>query len=143
LGEYDAAEEMLREVLAIDRATLGEDHPQHASTLRSLGGLQAQARRYQAAERTFRDAIEIELKSFAEDSWQVATTESMLGDCLIRMGRHGEAEPLVVRSFDIIRAEFGDEHGRTQAALGRVITLYEALGNSRKAAEYRALLPSG
>jgi tetratricopeptide (TPR) repeat protein len=134
---------MFRDVLAIDRSILGEDHPQHASTLRSLGSIQMQARRYSAAERTLREAITIERKTFAEDSWQVASTESMLGDCLIRMGRYSEAEALVVRSFDITRAEFGDEHGRTRAALGRVIALYEATGDSVKAAEYRALRPTG
>lgn len=36
-------------------------------------------------------------------------------------------------SYEIIQKEFGDGHGRTRAALGRFIKLYEARGDDRAA----------
>jgi tetratricopeptide (TPR) repeat protein len=133
----DEAETIRRQSLAIDRSVLGDDHPDVARSLNSLGGLMARAERYAEAEATFREAERIQTQNFGADSWQAATSTSMLGDVLVRMNRLQEAEPILVRSYEIIQAEFGDEHGRTQAALGRVIQVYEALGDEEKAAEYR------
>ena len=140
---FDDAEELFRQSLAIDRSILGDEHPDVARSLNSLGGMLAQARRYPEAAAAFQEAEGIQAGNFGEDSWQAATSASLLGDCLLQMDRIREAEPILVRTYEIIQAEFGDEHARTRAALGRVIRVYEELGDEEKAAEYRALMPGG
>jgi serine/threonine protein kinase len=139
--KYDDAEAAAREALAIDRHLLGSSHLGVANALNNLGALLRRAGKYREAELAHREARQIQLNTFDESSWQVATTESLLADALSRAGRYAEAEPLAVRAFEIIRAQFGDGHGRTRAALGRVIAAYEGLGNSEKVTEYHALQP--
>jgi serine/threonine protein kinase/Tfp pilus assembly protein PilF len=138
--DYDEAEVMFRAAIEIDRRLLGDTHPNVASDLNNLGGLLTRARKYRQAELVLREARQIQLSTFDEASWQVATTESLLADALNRAGRYAEAEPIAVRAYEIIRAEFGDGHGRTRAALGRVIAAYEGLGQPEKVREFRAML---
>ena len=49
----------------------------------------------------------------------MATIESLLGGCLTAGKRYADAEPLLLESYPIIKANFGDAHPRTQAALKR------------------------
>ena len=140
-GDYDEAEMMFREMVAIDREVRGANNPHVATGLVNLGALLTRAGRLAEAEQTFREARDIQLQTFPPGHWQVATTESLLGECLTRMGRYASAEPLLVNSYGIISREFGAQHGRARVALRRVIELYDAWGETEKAAEYRALSP--
>jgi non-specific serine/threonine protein kinase/serine/threonine-protein kinase len=142
-GRLDEAEGFFRQTLAIDRQVLGDTHPDIARDFNNLGGLFMVAGRYSEAEAAFRESERIQMGNFPNDSWQVATARTLLGSCLIEQNRYEEAEPLVVRSYEIIQAEFGDAHGRTRAALGRVVRLYELLGRSQEAQEHRSRLPGG
>jgi len=45
-----------------------------------------------------------------------------------------------VKSYSLLKKQFGASHRRTVAALKRIIELYEAWGKPDKAEEYRALL---
>ncbi len=71
----------------------------------------------------------------------MADTESIIGACLTAAGRYEEAEPLLVRSYSLLRAELGETHRFTLDALQRIIDLYEAWGRPEQAAEYRAKEP--
>jgi hypothetical protein len=46
----------------------------------------------------------------------VATIESLLGGYLTAGKRYADAEPLLLESYPIIKANFGDAHPRTQVA---------------------------
>jgi len=138
--EYDEAETYLREAIAIDRNLLGENNPKVANTMINLAATLTRAGRLDEAERTYREARAIQLGTFPEDHWRVATTESLLGGCLTHMDCFAEAETLLVNSYRIISENFEPSHGRTQAALRRVVEMYEGWGKSDKASEYRALL---
>ena len=71
----------------------------------------------------------------------MATVESLLGGCLTAARRYREAEPLLLKSYPILREAFGDSHNRTRVALGRIVDLYDAWGKPDKAAKYRVMLP--
>jgi len=137
-GSYKEAETLFRESLAIDRKTLGDEHPDIAADLNNLGSVLVKEERYGEAASAFRQADRIMAAKFGDDSWQAATSRSLLADVLIDEGRYREAEPLAVGSYKIILGAYGPDHGRTKAALGRVIRLYEALGDSAKVREYRS-----
>ena len=142
-GRFAEAESLFRQTLAIDRQYLGDAHPSVAEDFNNLGGLLMAAGRFSEAEAAFRESERIQGGNFPDDSWQVATARTLLGNCLIEQGRYEEGEPLLLRSYEIIQAEFGDTHGRTRAALGRVVRLYELLGRSQEAEEYRSRLTGG
>lgn len=137
-GRYAEAEAMFRQSLALDRKLLGDDHPEIAFRLNNLGATLARERRYDDAAAAYRESEHILAARFGDDSWQAATSRSLLSAVLIDEGRYREAEPLAVGSYRIILDAYGAEHGRTRAALGRVIRVYEALGDSAKVREYRS-----
>ncbi|MGD8321418.1 MAG: serine/threonine-protein kinase [Gemmatimonadota bacterium] len=136
-GRYGEAEPLFRESLALDRKAFGNDHPQVAFTLNNLGANLVAEGRLEEAAATYRESEQILATKFGDDSWQAATSQNLLAGVLIRMGRPSEAEPLAMDSYRIILEAYGPEHGRTRAALNRVIEVYEALGDSAKVREYR------
>jgi len=139
-GDYDQAISLFREVTEIDRRTLGEEHPYVASRMNNLASTLVRKGNYKSAEELYQKAIAIQRKTFAEKSWEIATTKLLLGACYSEAKRFEEAEPLILGALPIIEQNFGPDHARTQAAVKRLISLYEAWGKPEKAAEYRSLL---
>ena len=139
-GSYEEAEEMFYQVLEMDRKFLGENHPYIATTLNNLGGLQVNKEAYEEAEQSFREAISVFKKTFPENHWQIANANSLLGGCLSKLRKYSQAEKLVVEGYSIVKKQFGASHRRTQAALKRIIELYEAWEKPEKAAMYKAKL---
>jgi serine/threonine protein kinase/tetratricopeptide (TPR) repeat protein len=134
------AEDYYRQVLELDRKTKGATSPALAGVYQSLGIVLTLERKFVGAERYLREAIAMEQKTFAEGHWEIAATKSLLGACLADQGDYAAAEPLLLESQPIIAKEFGPAHDRTQAAMTRVVTLYERWGKADKAAEWRAKL---
>jgi hypothetical protein len=95
------------------------------------------------AEPLLREALRIRQATLPENHWRAAVTQGRLGECLAALKRHTEAEPLLIRSLEILRGNRGIEDAETVAALGRVIAFYESSGDPEKAGEYRAILPAG
>ena len=63
-------------------------------------------------------------------------------DSTAGLGRFDEAEPLLLRSFELIQAEKSAGPDYKQAARRRIVAMYEAWGKLDKAAEYRFASPS-
>ena len=139
-GDYDQAIALFREVMELDRKNLGEEHPYVATRMINLAAALGRKGDAQSAEDLFRQAIEIQRKSFPERSWQISTTRLLLGACLQEQKRYGEAEPLMLEAFPVIKDTFGLGHPRTQAAVKRLVSLYEAWGKPDQAAQYKGLL---
>ncbi|HUU36608.1 MAG TPA: tetratricopeptide repeat protein [Candidatus Desulfaltia sp.] len=139
-GDYDQAIALFREGMELDHKNLGDEHPYVANRMNSLASVLVRKGDYKSAEVLFRQALEIQRKTFAEKSWEIATTKLLLGACYTEAKRFREAEPLILEAFPIIEKAFGISHLRTQAAVKRLIGLYEAWGKPDKAAEYVSLL---
>lgn len=139
-GDYDQAIALFREVTEIDRKTLGQEHPSVASKTNSLASVLVRKGDYKSAEELFHKAIAIQRKTFAEKSWEIATTKLLLGACLKEEKRYGEAESLMLEAFPIIEKSFGIGHPRAQAAVKRLIELYEAWGKPDRVAAYKVMV---
>ena len=59
----------------------------------------------------------------------------------LAVGRHAEAEPLLVKALEGQRRVLGEEHPRTLESMNNLIKLYEAWGKPEQAEEWRAKLP--
>jgi tetratricopeptide (TPR) repeat protein len=139
-GKYDEADGLYQRIVEMDRRILGPDHPNAAITLVNWANLLQRRGDYQGAVQRYREAIEVKRKTFAPDHWEIATVHSLLGECLTAAKDYPSAEPLLLGSYPIIRATFGDAHNRTKVALRRIADLYDAWGKTDAAAKYRALL---
>jgi hypothetical protein len=65
------------------------------------------------------------------------------GGCLADLGRHGEAEPLLLGAYETLSRSTGPTAGATRQALEQLAALYESWGRPESAAEYRAALGRG
>jgi serine/threonine protein kinase/Tfp pilus assembly protein PilF len=139
-GDYDQAIALFREVMELDRKNLGDAHPYVATRMNNLASALVRKGDYKSAEELFHKAIEIQRKTFLEKSWQIATTQLLLAGCLQAQKRYREAEPLMLEAFPMIKDNFGLGHPRTQAAVKRLASLYEAWGKPDQAAKYKGLI---
>ena len=98
---------------------------------------------YDEAVRFFTESLEISEKALGPEHWHTAHGRSTYAACLIRIGRYEQAEEYLLSAYTVLRSVLGEEHGRTEVAVGRLMDLYTAWGKPEKAAEYRALLLDG
>lgn len=92
LGEFERAEAMLREALAIRRRLLGQTHPEVAESLANLGGALRGQRRFVEAEAVQREALGIRRRHFGEEHLSVAASLNSVGNELRARGSLLEAE---------------------------------------------------
>jgi serine/threonine protein kinase len=94
-------------------------------------------RRYTDGEVWARRAIEILESGPAERFGFIANAESVLGACLAGQGRLEEAEPLLVRGYQVQRRDLTVGNHNTIAAAQRLITFYETTGREDDADVWR------
>lgn len=138
-GALDEAEAMLRESVEGYRGIHGSLHDQtlHATFL--LAALLNERERPAEAEallRPFVDATDLKVAA-----WRLAQAKSVLGESLERLGRHADAEPLLLEGYDGLDAGAPREDRRTMApaAASRLVRLYEAMDRLEDAEKWRLL----
>lgn len=109
-GRYAEAEELFREALEIDRATIGEVHPGYAIDLNNLAGAVRAQGRYAEAERLYREALEITRDVVGEGHPSYAIRLNNLAVVVQAQGRSAEAEGLYREALEIDRATIGEGH---------------------------------
>jgi serine/threonine protein kinase len=136
-GRTEEAEEIYRQALEITR---------DADSLLGLADLGDRAGRVAEARALYEEALALErpklehLCAKRPQAWYlIAASEARIGTCLQGLGRHAEAEPLLLSSLPSLRRWYGDRDYRVRDAARRLVDLYEAWGNQEQAAEYRAL----
>jgi serine/threonine protein kinase/lipopolysaccharide biosynthesis regulator YciM len=142
-GEPVRAESLLREAATLIRGKLGSEHPDLADALAELGLVLMQASRWVEAEPILRECLKIR-EARLREKWPRFDAMSLLGGSLLGQRKYAEAEPLLVRGYERTNARrdrvpFPDRE-RIAEAGKRVVQLYEAWGNTDKAAEWRARL---
>jgi serine/threonine protein kinase len=135
-GKPDDAEPLLRELLATQRRILPKDHPSVADTLQRLGEALATSHRAGDAEPLLVEALAIRRRNASRVD--VGEAESLLGGCLTTLGRHAEAEPLLLAGYEKLVASSDTGLRRVERASARLIDLYDASGRPEEAARWRA-----
>src|SRR5688572_5386062 len=92
-GNYDAAEQLLREAAALQEQTLGPNHPDLANTLNNLGIVCEVTDNPIDAEHYFRRAYAIATAALPPDHPIVATSRKNLHDFCSARGRPAELPP--------------------------------------------------
>jgi tetratricopeptide (TPR) repeat protein/predicted Ser/Thr protein kinase len=117
------AEALLREALALRRASLSPGSDPIADSLVSLGDLLAGSGRTEEAELLLREALAIRRRTRPKAPWCAAEVESHLGACLLEAKRDDEAAPLLLASWEALRAHWGEGDRRTRDAAVRLARL--------------------
>ncbi|HEX7050199.1 MAG TPA: serine/threonine-protein kinase [Longimicrobiales bacterium] len=120
-GHAAIAERLYRQALTLRRELLGDSHPDVARTALALGLLLHRRGDDAAAEPLLREAVAIRrAQPSSAPAWRLAEAESALGACLSALGHPDEAEPLLVRSYDVLRATRGAAAPETRRARERL-----------------------
>ncbi|HMP70559.1 MAG TPA: tetratricopeptide repeat protein [Pirellulaceae bacterium] len=136
------ARKLMEEMLVDARRDLPPDSPQLAGQLAEFGLSLLEMNGYAAAEPLLRECLAIREKYQAED-WTTCETQSMLGGALLGQAKYAEAEPLLLKGYEGMKAR--EESIPPQAtryvttALDRLIELYTLLDKPEEIEKYREL----
>jgi eukaryotic-like serine/threonine-protein kinase len=140
-GQFARAEPLYRQELATARDWSGATDQHRLDTMRSLGLNLAKQKKLTEAEPVFRESLALGEKSKPDD-WFTFSDRWVLGMTLVRLGRDSEAEVLLVRGYDGMRARESRVPSMARAnvteAVKGLIRFYEQRNRPREAATWRA-----
>jgi hypothetical protein len=89
--------------------------------------------------------LAIRAAKLGEEHLSLAKTRFELGTLLLERSAYSEAEPLLIRAYDVRAHRLGVNHPQTRAALEALSNLYVAAGKPEKAAALKMpdALPEG
>jgi serine/threonine protein kinase len=125
-------------------AEMGKGTPAgtYSGALAILGDKLLDRRKYDAAEAVLRDCLAVREKE-APDDWTMFNTLSMLGKALLGQDKYVDAEPLLLKGYEGMKArekaipQAGGGDRRIPESLDRLIELYTATDKPDEAAKWR------
>ena len=123
--EYEEAEQLYRQALALRRKLFGESHPSLAITMNNLATLLRAKGNYEEAEALFRQSLALRRKLFGETHHETATSIRNLGDLFFAKGQYDEALRLYQQALDIYQKSLPPDHwmvNLTRSHIGGCLT---------------------
>jgi len=132
-NEYEKADTLYQEALAIQEKVLGKEHPDYANSLHSLGILYREMANYEKAEIFLLEALTIREKVLGKEHPEYAVNLHNLGILYREMRNFEKAEPLWQEALAIQEKVLGKEHPDYANSLHSFGLLYQVMGNYEKA----------
>ena len=136
-GQNDEAERLIGVELRQRRKVLPPNHPAIATSLVTMGVIHLNRTAPHLAEPLLREALQIRETALGPDNPETVESRGFLGDCLSRLGRAGEAEPLLLSSYESMRKDSSSRPLSRKQAAERLAQLYETKGESGNVALWR------
>jgi tetratricopeptide (TPR) repeat protein/predicted Ser/Thr protein kinase len=137
-GKPCEAEPLARQCLEADRRVLGPKHLQTVRAMEILAATLLDLGRPAEAEPLARDALALRAATASRpDRGAGASIQSVLGGCLAAQGRDGEAEPLLIASYEGLHDKPDASPRRVRQALEQIIAFYESRGKRAQADAWR------
>lgn len=132
-GFYISAETLLKQAIDVQKNTLGQNHPNYATSLNNLAAMYRITGQYEKAESLNAQAIAIIRNALGEDHPNYAASLNGLAELYHSTGQYGKAEPLYVQAMEICRKVLGEDHLHYAASLNNLAAFYEETGQYDKA----------
>ena len=143
-GRSSEAVAMLEDVLKRRKATLSSVHPDTLKTFNDLAAIHLEARRWDEAATLLQECLKLRESKKSSD-WRLFQTMSQLGEALAGQHKAADAEPLLTRGYEGLKAgEAGIPYFKRNeitAAITRLVAFYEGRREPQKALEWRQKLP--
>ncbi len=140
-GKPAEAAKLLGDLLADARKTLPKDGPQLAGLLAQFGLTLSEMKGFAAAEPLLRECLAIREKKEPDD-WRTFNTQSMLGGALLGQKKPADAEPLLLKGYEGMKAreKLIPPQGSTRLpeAIDRLVELYTAINKPDEVKKWRA-----
>ena len=142
LGDFEQASPLILDAISLYKSLFGEDHPETAYTIASLGALQSAEGNYKIAEHNLRRALEIYTKDNIIDYTKLANIKSDLAYTMRRQGDFVTAEEMFRHGHQLLDENLGSNHLETLNFKNSLATTLFNIGKYAEAEEiYREVLP--
>lgn len=131
--QYDRAEAIAKEALALAEKSREPHDPIVARSLNTLAAAYQGQKRYALAEPLYRRSLTIVEKALGPDDPAVATGLNYLAELLRLTGRGAEAEPLQQRSLATFEKAHGPQHSAVATSLKGLALLHHEKGEYAEA----------
>lgn len=121
---YRKAEPLYQEALKIQKANLGDKHPDYLLTLFGLASLYNNLRKYSQAEPLYLEVLSTRRQTVGEKHPGYATAMNNLANMYMAMGAFNKAEPLFVDALKIRKDVLGAKHPDVAVTLENLATMY-------------------
>ena len=126
LADYQRAEPLLREILALREARLPPEHPDIATSLNHLAHIYQATNRLKKAQPLMERALRIAEAAYGKEHPNVAIALNNLALHFLASKRPTEAEPLIERAMHIDETAYGKDHPNIAVALSNLALAYQA-----------------
>jgi tetratricopeptide (TPR) repeat protein len=140
-GQLANAEGWQRKWAEVVKQRSGADSTAYANELAILGWYLLEQKKWTDAETVLRDCVTIRERT-APESWITFNTQSMLGAVLLGENKVGEAEPVLLKSYEGLKRCVGTIPAKARTprlteAIERLVALYETTRNKQEAERWR------
>jgi hypothetical protein len=129
MGRYKPAEELLQQVAADRRRTLGEEHLGTLKAMSNLANLRSMQGRLQEAEELSRRILAIRRRVLGPQHPDTLSSMTSLANVLASRGQPQAAETLNRQALEVARRTLGEEHPDTLMVLGNLANNLYAEGD--------------
>ena len=119
----DEAGEIYERVIEVKRRTLGEDHRSTLSSMYNSALLDMRRSDFVSAESILGELTTRARRAYLAGHWQIPVFAEAHGATLSSLGRLREAEEVLVRAYEEMRAALGAEHARSRGVARRIAAL--------------------
>jgi len=119
-GHFSQAEALEQRALAMDRGLHGENHPQVAEDLNTLGAIQHELGNLHAAELYYRKSLAITEGWYGKEHPNTAQDLTSLGRTLVSEKQYNDARPVLERALHIQLTIHGHDHPAVASALNEL-----------------------
>jgi tetratricopeptide (TPR) repeat protein len=145
IGKLDRAVPLYEETLRLQQEKLGTEHPDTLATMNGLAEAYVKAGKSEQAGKLMEKSLRQSLargEQTAPDAWTTFNTQSLLGEALLRQKKYVEAEPLLVKGYDGMKAREKaipeQARNRLPETLDRLIELFTATNRPDEAQKWQA-----
>ncbi len=133
LGDYDRALALYQAAVAVQRESLGPDHPDTLRTGGDLAGLYWTLGDFAKAEPALQENYEARVRVFGPESPEALNSLTNLANLHLALGRYDQAEPLYRQALEARTRIHGPEHPDTLSTANNLASLYSIMNRHQEA----------
>ena len=136
-GKFDEAEARFRRMAEIYKTAYGEHHYLYALATANLASVYLAKKDFPRAEHMFRDVVKRYTQALSADHQFTGIAEIKLGRALVGEKKFSEAEGHILAGYKILSKQSSPSATWLKSARESLVTIYDALHEPEKAAQYR------
>ena len=134
-NDYAAALPLMEDVLAVRRATLGDEHEHTLQSVKNLAHLMLTRGDHDAALSLGKEALEGQRRVLPDDHEATLDTLRLLSAVHMEKRDYEAALPLATEALAVLRQTRGDDDQHTLASISLLASIHADMGNKREALE--------